>query len=251
MKLLKPIHPNVGTEADFRKALQSLIDEMAASTLYWLRASYKANESRLAMDASPVSELQARIKKLRGRWSKRFADEAGGLAIKFSEIIKRRVDHSLGKQMSVNFRYTDAMRNTMQASVGEQVSLIKSISSEYFDDIEGIVLRSAANGRDLKYMTDELMKRYNVTRNRAVLIARDQNNKATAQIVATRQLELGLTKAVWIHSGGGKTPRQSHVKAGRDKLVFDIKQGAYIDGEYIRPGEMINCRCVSRAVIPE
>lgn len=252
MKLLKPIHPNVGLEAWLRRELQALVDEMHVSVNYWLIAAYKNNLPRvLANDESPAATQKRRVRKLRKRWTTKFSDKSQGLAVTFSGDTLNRVNRVLGSQMAVQFKMTSTMRDVMEATVGEQVGLIKSISSDYFDEIEGLVMRSVANGRDLKYLTDELQKRYKVTRKRAAFIARDQNNKATAQIVATRQLELGLTQAVWIHSGGGKEPRQSHVKAGRDKLVFDIKQGAFIDNEYIKPGEKINCRCVSRAIIPD
>lgn len=249
-KTLKPIYPNAGIERELKQSLIDLIDEMQASIVYWLSAAYKANEPRLAMDALPAKELQTRTKKLRKRWQKKFDDEAGGLAIRFSGKIKRQVEYNLAKQMAVKFNYTDKMRDVMQATVGEQVGLIKSIAEEHLSDVEQIVMRSVANGRDLQYLTEELMKRYNLTKKRAAMIALDQNNKATGQIVAARQLELGITKAVWVHSGGGKKPRQSHVKAGREKLEFTIREGALIDGSYIKPGELINCRCVSRAILP-
>lgn len=249
-KTLKPIYPNVGIERELKKALIDLIDEMQASLMYWLSASYKANTPLLAMDANPAKTLQNRASKLRKRWQKRFNDAAEALSISFSDKIRKHIEYNFGRQLSVKFVYTDRMRDVMNATIGEQVGLIKSIAEEHLSDVEQIVMRSVANGRDLKYVTDELMKRYNLTKKRAARIALDQNNKATGQIVTVRQLELGITKAIWVHSGGGKTPRQSHLKAGKERLEFDIKEGAFIDGEYIKPGELINCRCVSRAILP-
>jgi uncharacterized protein with gpF-like domain len=89
---------------------------------------------------------------------------------------------------------------------------------------------------------------YPVTANRAVLIARDQTNKATAVITRTRQIELGLKEALWVHSGGGKTPRPSHMRANGER--YKIAEGCVIDGVPIQPGELINCRCVSRPILP-
>jgi len=80
-----------------------------------------------------------------------------------------------------------------------------------------------------------------MTHRRAALIARDQSSKASAVIENTRRKELGITQAIWQHSGGGHVPRPLHVKAGRDKLVFDLDKGAYIDGKWILPGTEINC----------
>ena len=136
----------------------------------------------------------------------------------------------------------------MQATVQENVSLIKSIQSEYASEVEGLVMRSVAAGRDLKTLTDELEERYDITRRRAKLIANDQNNKATVQMARARQLSMGVTKARWMHTGGGKTPRQSHVHA--NGKVFDLAKGLYIDGKWTFPGEEINCGCVTAPIIP-
>jgi uncharacterized protein with gpF-like domain len=102
----------------------------------------------------------------------------------------------------------------------------------------------------MKYLSDQLRIRYGMTKRRAALIARDQNNKATAQLVRVRQKGIGANQAMWVHSHGGKVPRPSHVKAGADKLIYEIDKGAYLDGEWVWPGTAINCRCVSKTVIP-
>jgi hypothetical protein len=67
-----------------------------------------------------------------------------------------------------------------------------------------------------------------------------------------RRKDLGITEAIWMHSGGGKHPRASHVAAGREKVRYKIGEGWY-DPEvkrFVLPGELPNCSCVSRAVIP-
>ncbi len=68
-------------------------------------------------------------------------------------------------------------------------------------------------------------------------------------MLRARYQELGITEAIWCHSAAGKEPRPSHVKAGKEKLRFDVNKGALIDGEYILPGEKINCRCFAKPVI--
>ena len=54
-----------------------------------------------------------------------------------------------------------------------------------------------------------------------------------------------------MHSGGGKHPRPTHLKAGREQKRYDVTKG-WFDPEvdkFILPGELPNCRCVSRAVV--
>lgn len=252
-KTIPPVRPNAGIEAAYRKRLDALVTEMAKSAAYWISAAYRANEPEMAQDASPARELIAVMKRLGRKWERRFDEAAPELAAYFATAASERSDAALRAILkragfAVDFNMTRAANDAYQAVVGENVSLIKSIPSEYFTEVEGLVLRSVQIGRDIGGLTQDLQARYEITKRRAALIARDQNNKATAVINRVRQKELGVTKAVWMHSGGGKKPRPGHVAySGKE---YDIEKGAYIDGAWILPGELINCRCVSRSVIP-
>ena len=256
-KTVRAVRVNTGIEAAYRKRLDSLISQMVKSVDYWVRAAYKNNtpEIDLAMDALPSQVMNKRLQELTDRWVKRFEDESEKIAKEFVGKTQKYVDTSFQNALkdagwSVAFKPTRAIKDAMNAAIYENVSLIKSIPSQYMTDVEGIVMRGVTRGRDLSYITDELEKRYGITRRRAVLISRDQSNKMTSVITNARRAELGLYEAVWIHSGAGREPRPSHVKAGRDKLTFDIRVGAEIDGERIFPGEAINCRCSSKTVLP-
>jgi uncharacterized protein with gpF-like domain len=152
---------------------------------------------------------------------------------------------------SVKFKMTREMRDVMDATINEQVSLIRSIPQQYLTQVEGMVMRSVQTGRDLGTLTKDLQQQFGVTRRRAAFIARDQNNKATASMTRVRQVKLGITEAIWVHSGGGKHPRPTHLKAGREKTKYDVTKGWFDPavGKWIFPGELPNCRCVSRSVV--
>lgn len=252
-KTARAVHANVGVEARYRRRLDALVADMANSVAYWVEAAYKANPPRMAQDALPSRELQKRIKELSARWLRRFDEMAQAIAEQFVTSSRRATDTAFSASLkaagwAVEFKMTPAMRDALNATIGENVALIRSIPQQYLLEVEGIVMRGFTQGRDLKQISDALQKRYGVTKRRAALIARDQSNKATATVVKARRLELGITKAIWMHSHAGKEPRQSHVAA--DGKEFDIAKGCYIDGEYIQPGELINCRCSSKTVLP-
>ena len=88
----------------------------------------------------------------------------------------------------------------------ENVSLIKSIASQFHTQVEGMVMRSVTEGRDLSALTKDLQKRFGVTKDRAAFIALDQNNKATSAIQRERQTALGIEEGIWMHSHAGKVP---------------------------------------------
>ena len=152
----------------------------------------------------------------------------------------------------MRFTLTRAANDVLQATTGANVALIKSIAQQHLADVEGLVMRSVAAGRDLGTLAKEIEARYGVTKRRAALISRHQNNLATATITRVRQESLGIKQAVWVHSHAGAHPRPSHVTAGAEKVVYDVATGWFDpdEGKYIRPGELINCRCVSRPIIP-
>jgi SPP1 gp7 family putative phage head morphogenesis protein len=230
---------------------------MQNSIVHWLVASYRENEPTLvpmAQDALPANMLRKTMKELRKRWETRFDGMALKLAEYFAKTVSRRSDSSLQRilqqgGMSVKFKTTKAQKDVLQASVHENVSLIRSIPQRHLDEVEGLVMRSVQRGRALGELSKELHKRYGVTKRRAALIARDQNNKISGALHRVRQLELGIEEAIWIHSGGGKEPRPTHVRNNGKK--YSVAKGWWDPAEkkFIMPGELINCRCVARPVI--
>jgi uncharacterized protein with gpF-like domain len=251
---LQPVRPNAGIEAAYRRVLDDLITEMNDSLTYWLRASYRANTPEiLAMDKSPARELNDAMAKLAKRWQRRFNLLAPQLAKHFATKVAERSD--LGLQASlrkagftVKFTMTPAANDILQATIQQNVGLIKSIASEHLSKVQGLVMRSVQAGRDIGGLTKDIEEQFGITRRRAVLIARTQNALATASMNKARALEVGITEAVWLHSHAGRTPRPSHVKANGKK--YDIAKGMYLDGEWLQPGQAIGCRCLSKPLIP-
>jgi len=259
-RLLRPVHPNAGITAEYRRKLDDLIGEMNRSVLYWLAAKYRANEPRLIAlgeDETPADALQRAMSELTKRWLKRFDEAAPKLADWFAKSTAKRSQAALRKIMkdagfTVEWKMTPAARDVMDATINAQVSLIKSIPQHYLAQVEGMVMRSVQTGRDLGQLTDDIEREFGVTRRRAAFIALDQNNKATASMTRARQLEVGVTEAIWVHSGGGKEQRRTHLKAGRDRQRYEVAEGWYDPDvkKFILPGELPNCRCVARAVVP-
>ncbi len=261
-KVLRPVHPNAGIRAAYRRQLEKLIEEMNASVQFWLKQAYKANDPVIAQDELPANVLQRAIRKLGKRWQKNFDDAAPKLADYFAKSVDKRSAAALKKILrdggfSVKFDVTRTQNDVFTALVHENVSLIKSIPQKYLTDVEGSVMRSVQAGRDLGTLAKELERHYGVTKRRAAFIARDQSNKATAQLTRARQVDLGLTEAIWVHSGGGKTQRPTHVAASKRKQRYDVRRGMWDPdahgkgkGAFVLPGELPNCRCVSKTIVP-
>lgn len=348
-KILRPVHPNAGITADYRRQIVDLIDEMSASYEYWIRAAFRANEPAImALDAerprvtpveglpirkvdrstgklidtaqrswsvyvdgellrnkvgvgrifqsqhaaedaglraagfeavltdpigfgtrldfqvfgavpvssTPALNLQASLDGLGARWRERIDQAAPRMANHFRRSVQTRSDTALSKilresGMSVEFQMTPVMRDVAAATTQENVQLIKSIGSRYHDEVQGLVMRSVATGRDLGTLTKELHERYGITKRRAAFIALDQNNKATSSMNKARQTELGLDEGIWMHSHAGKVPRKTHL-ANNGKR-FSISAGWFDPDPKVRkrimPGQLPRCRCTWRVVL--
>lgn len=256
-----PVRPSPALEMAYRKRLFILIEAMNKSVVWFIAQQYKKNPPALtqliAQDASPTRGLRLAVRRLAKRWQKKIDETAPKLANYFAQSMNKRSNVALKNILkeggfSVKFSQGPVTNDVLQSIVAENVSLIKSIPAQYFTQIEGMVMRSVQAGRDLETLTKDLQKQFGVTKRRATLIARDQNNKATASIQRAKHLESGITKGIWMHSGGGKEPRPTHVAAGKAKVQFDLAEGWFDPHErrFILPGELINCRCVFKPVIP-
>lgn len=229
-KVIRAIKPNAGIRAKYRKRLVSLLDEMQRSVVWWLRAEYRKQETRIAQDASPASDLQDRLKSLFRYWTKRWRESAESFAREFVGSTRRRTEAGMRQALkdagfTVRMEGSRAMSDVARALFEENVNLIKSIPQHYFTEVTGLVQRSASMGRDVEFLTDELHKRYEITRRRAEFIARDQSNKATEALKRVQDKELGITEGIWVHVPGKKTSRHTHQLMNGKKFV--ITEGLY------------------------
>lgn len=263
---LPAIRPSAAIEAQLHKRLQEMIEEMHRSLLWWIAAAYRAKPPAMAADeqrvyeGSPSMVMQRVMGRLTRKWQKRFDTAAPMLAKYFTTEIAKRNDKGMmaglrTAGMTVKFQMTAQINDVLRATMAQQVELIRNLGTQHLSEVSGLVMRSVAKGGDLGELSKELRERYGITRRRAALISRDQVTKATATINRTRQLEIGITTAIWKHSHAGKTPRPTHV--AMEGKEYDVKKGMWDPdangkgkGAFIQPGELISCRCYARSILP-
>jgi uncharacterized protein with gpF-like domain len=251
---LDPIRPNLGVDIAYQKKIDALIARMAAAVARAMLAVYRNNPPELAQDESSPAALRAAIGAMGKEWTLRFDEFAQHDAKRFVRSATGSADRAFAAALkkagfTVEFKMGKAASEIITAAVAENVALIKSIPEQYLAQVEGVVMRGVAVGRDLGAVSADLQAQFGVTKRRAALIARDQNNKATAAITRARQLEVGSDEAEWVHSAGGRKPRPTHVANNNKK--YNIAEG-WLDpatDKRIWPGTEINCRCVSRTII--
>ena len=242
---LKPVRPNVGVRVAYQRELMALVDGMHADMMKAIEKAYK-DLPEIAQDASTVNQLQKAMDQAAKEWRKNFEQEHKRIAKAFADGSLKSTDVAFKSGLrkagfSVKMQMNQGVQSALDSVIGENVGLIRSIAEKHLGDVQGMVMRSVQKGRSLKELTKDLQERYNVTRNRAVLIARDQNNKATAMIHRARQKQFGLTKAVWSHTSASVHPREEHEEWNGE--TYDIEEGMWseVDQEFVFPGTAINC----------
>lgn len=232
----------------------ALIREMDASVLHWVTDTYRKSPP-IATDESPVQTMQLHLRLLAASWQQRFDEAAPKIAEAYLKGSFKATDSAMRQALkaggwSVKFEMTPAMREAFEASLAENVGLIRSIPEQYLQQVQGIVMRSYTRGRDLESLVTALKLLYPKATNRAAFIARDQSNKANSVVTQARQTELGIVEAIWMHSHAGKEPRPTHVAMNGKR--YKVAEGMYDPAvkRFIFPGEEPNCRCTSRSVLP-
>jgi len=229
---------------------------MHRSLMRFLVAQYRATPPAMAQD-TPTSDIRRAMVLLRRRWMSRFDEAAKRLGRWHAVAMAKRSDAQLRNILSragiaVEFTMTPAMKDVMDATATQQVGLIRSIAEEHLGHVEGMVMRSVQQGGDVGGLTRGLRREYGLSKDRASLIARHQNSMATAAMTRARQQELGIGRAVWLHSHAGKEPRPTHL--ANDGKEYDVALGWFDPDPRVRariwPGQLINCRCVSRPIVP-
>lgn len=235
---LNEIKPNVGNDRAYLKELRTMLR----------RIKEDINDAK----TDDVTQFGNRIDYLLEQWSKRLDRLGYTISKRFINRNRATFDKRFMQELrkagfTVKFQLSPNIEDILEASVKENVGLIKSIGVDYLERVQQQVWSGVASGYDLGQIAKDLSKSYGISDRRAKNIARDQGAKAHAVIERERRKEAGITQAVWLHSHAGKVPRPSHVRA--NGKVFDIEKGLYLDGAWTLPGVQINCKCGSASLV--
>lgn len=242
-------------QAMIARMLREVSREIAA-----LDNAFAGDSAAWAMDASIASQARILTNAMREKWTSLFAKLATDAATQMTQRAEKDSATKLGislKEMSGQLVlktnvFNNQLRDTLKATIAENVSLIKQkLVTSYFDRVEGSVFRSIASGNGLADLQPELDKYGVQTKNWAKNVALDQTRKAYNNINAQRMQALGVTEFEWVHSGGSNHPREYH----RDVLngkIFRFDDLPHLDGpnkgERGIPGQAPYCRCTMRPI---
>jgi uncharacterized protein with gpF-like domain len=247
--------PSIAWELQYRRALEELITKMQKDVENELKR-YCDNE--IVADAASVRWVQI-MKALRLKWYREFDAKGRELAKWFTDKTNKRTMAQIQRKlkevgMAITPSYTAAQKQLISEIVAENVGMIKSIPQQYLRGIQKVTAGAFKRGGDratlTKYLEKVLKRVDDKTRHRAILIARDQTNKATQQLVTANAQALGATKGRWIHVPGKYSSRKTHVEM--NGKVFPLLDGLYDKDVHrnVKPGELIYCNCQFEVLMP-
>lgn len=256
---------NVSQQQRYVAALEKLIDQMSAETERKIERLFKSETAKeflsVAMDENIASQARILMNALNRKFDDLFGRNAKVLAERMvksaGKVSKTVLNNSIKKMtggMSIKTSMiTPDLKTILNASVTENVGLIKTIPATYFSRVQGSVMRSIINGNGLESLVPALQKYKGISYRHAKNMALDQTRKVYNSFNASRMEAVGIKKFEWLHSGGSKEPRESHIKISGKIFSFDKleqeqdKLGVPPEDQGL-PGVAINCKCTMTPV---
>ncbi len=256
---------NASTQERYASRLHKLVLQMTNETKKEIQKLFRKQAvADSAMDANIGSQARILLNYLQDRFIKLFSSKSKIFANSMFNSVdvnsETQLKSSLKKLtggLSLNTGVVPkGFEDIATATVAENVSLIKSIPQEYFKQVTGAVMRSITEGKGVSDLIPEIQKYDGMTIRRAKNIALDQTRKAYNTINANRLQSLNVQKFEWLHSGGGVSPRESHMKI--DGMIFSLdpnqlerEQAAAGVPKQDRglPSIPPNCKCTMRPII--
>ncbi|CAM0007689.1 head morphogenesis [Vibrio phage K367 g1] len=204
--------------------------------------------------------IEVSLAALRQRWSSavfnRFAERMASKFVQAVNLQNQQQFQNQYKSFGINiYAGNQAVSDYLDATVKDNVRLIKSIPDQYLTQVESIVLGNMRAGMRPSAINQQLQDQFGVTERRARVISRDQVSKASNGLAKKRMESSGFKYFQWIDSKDSRVrSRHKHIANKVTKYgkgIYSFSDLPLNDkGIPIAPSDDIQCRCVMRPVLP-
>src|SRR6516162_4563047 len=162
--LLTPVRPSAGTEAWYRRQLLAIVELMHKSSAKHILTTFKAEMMAMDSIADRISNLISSLSLQFGHSLDPHAEEISTkLVHEVDTRTKRVMDKALDKAkvspMSLGkFHLEKNLQDIAAASIRENVALIKSIPTQYYAQIERLLMDSIKHGGAMQRLVAGLEK---------------------------------------------------------------------------------------------
>lgn len=250
----KVLNPSIAIEQRYYTELRILIERMIAETEVELKKLFKTEhaEEYFAQDASISSQARILTNALIKKFTDLFASYAKPMAERFADESDKSSDvavkssiRQLSDKLTLSTKTITSgpLNDILNATITENVGLIKSIPAQYLSGVQQAVMRSITTGNGMRELIPYLQKHKGITLRRARFIAQDQTKKAMQSLSFERMKRVGIREGIWRHTSGSREPRQTHIHM--DGKQFKLAEGLYDSAvkRNVKPGELPGCAC--------
>lgn len=136
----------------------------------------------------------------------------------------------------------------MREALGRQVRLITSIPRDAAERVQKLSLEAFTGGVRAKSIAEEILESGQVSRSRAMCIARTEVSRVATALTQARAEYVGSEGYIWRTARDGDVRRSHREMEGKlvkwnDPPVLDEMRG--------HAGQLPNCRCFPEVVLPE
>ncbi len=177
------------------------------------------------------------------------------LALKYaqetSQYQRLQLAQSLQHAIGVNVFFNNAkLLDRMKVHVRQNVNLITSIDEDLLSDIQKRLTTGIRSGTRVEELRDMIEERYDVTKGKASLIARDQVGKFYGELNRDRQTGLGIDRYIW-RGTLDQRERPMHVDLEGEEFQWGQPPITNAAGDRNEPGGDYSCRCTAEPVLPD
>ncbi len=189
--------------------------------------------------------------------------EASRFVGALDEHVRRKTNTMIKKvlgvqRVNIDFAPSKAISDRLNFMVARNVSLIRRLESAYFSRLQRLTTANFTGNLDPSQGTlaEQIQSLGGLSRRHSTLIAIDQTNKITGNMVQMRQEQLGIISYRWRNSEdsrvvgnpSGLYPKATKLHGNhwlREGKVFYYRRPPF-DGN---PGQPIRCRCHAEPII--
>jgi SPP1 gp7 family putative phage head morphogenesis protein len=240
--------------ASYVRALEKINRELRIATRSFLAPWIEQTREEQRDDADlDFGLLRVRLERIAKRGARDIVDQFGDRIAKWNLA-------DLGEVLKIDLdAEPPAVRRLLERWRAENVDLIESIATRLHGDVRDIVRDATRKGTRVETVSRQIAERFDVSRSRANLIARDQVLKANADLTRERCSEAGVRRYRWSTSHdervrgtpGGKWPKGLHYALDGREFTFDDPPIVNPNGDRGMPGTDFSCRCVAIPILED
>lgn len=133
------------------------------------------------------------------------------------------------------------VRQTVEAAINWNVSLVKDVSAEARRRMSAIIFDGLRGNKPAREVAKELRGVVDLGRARSIRISSDQLSKLASTLADERRREAGLDTWIWLHSG--------KLNGRDDHIARNGKEYTDANAPEDMPGQLPFCGCRSQAVL--